>query len=110
MFSALSNDTRSWRALTHRQKRAGLVAAVFLSTTALVATPFPTRSLPDGQISHLPVHTPLQKYSASVQTQINSRTLAIPFPQEGRFAVVTDVGSGMRWMLWRHAREVRADE
>ena len=22
---------------------------------------------------------------------------AIPFPQEGRFAVVTDVGSGMRW-------------
>jgi hypothetical protein len=22
---------------------------------------------------------------------------AVPFPQEGRFAVVTDVGSGMRW-------------
>jgi hypothetical protein len=24
---------------------------------------------------------------------------AVPFPQEGRFAVVTDVGSGMRWTL-----------
>jgi|HubBroStandDraft_6_1064221.scaffolds.fasta_scaffold116366_1 hypothetical protein len=22
---------------------------------------------------------------------------AVPLPQEGRFAVVTDVGSGMRW-------------
>jgi hypothetical protein len=25
---------------------------------------------------------------------------AVPPPQEGRFAVVTDVGSGMRWTLW----------
>jgi hypothetical protein len=25
---------------------------------------------------------------------------AVPLPQEGRFAVVTDVGSGMRWPLW----------
>jgi hypothetical protein len=28
---------------------------------------------------------------------------AIPFPPEGRFAIVTDVGSGMRW-TWRCAR------
>ena len=34
----------------------------------------------------------------------------IPFPQEGRFAVVTDVGSGMRWTLWRQARDERVDE
>jgi hypothetical protein len=26
---------------------------------------------------------------------------AIPHPLEGRFAVVTDVGSGMRWTLER---------
>jgi hypothetical protein len=25
----------------------------------------------------------------------------IPLPHEGRFAVVTDVGSGMRWTDWR---------
>jgi hypothetical protein len=66
--------------------------------------------LPDGQITRFPVHTPLQKYSASPPTQIISRTPAIPFPQEGRFAVVTDAGCGMRWTLWRQAREVRADE
>jgi hypothetical protein len=24
----------------------------------------------------------------------------IPHPREGRFAIVTDVGSGMRWTLW----------
>jgi hypothetical protein len=66
--------------------------------------------LPDGQISSLPVQPRLQKYSASRLPQINSRTLAIPFPQEGRFAVVTDVGSGMRWTQQRQAREVRADE
>ena len=26
----------------------------------------------------------------------------VPFPQEGRFAIVTDVGSGMRWTLRLH--------
>ena len=31
---------------------------------------------------------------------------AVPLPQEGRFAVVTDVGSGMRWT--RAARETNA--
>jgi hypothetical protein len=30
---------------------------------------------------------------------------AVLFPQEGRFAVVTDVGSGMRWTRRCHARE-----
>src|SRR5882724_3923329 len=37
------------------------------------------------------------KYSASPSTQINSKTLAIPFSQEGRFAIVTNVGDGMQW-------------
>jgi hypothetical protein len=50
------------------------------------------------------------KYSASQPPQIISTTPAVPFPQEGRFAVVTDVGSGMRWTLRRQARDERADE
>jgi hypothetical protein len=30
-------------------------------------------------------------------TQITGLSRAIPFPIEGRFAIVTDVGFGMRW-------------
>jgi hypothetical protein len=43
------------------------------------------------------VQSCLQKYSASRLPQITSRTLAIPSHTEGRFAIVTDVGGGMRW-------------
>jgi hypothetical protein len=39
----------------------------------------------------------LKKYSATRFAQINSRSLAVPFSQEGRFAVVTNVGRGMQW-------------
>jgi hypothetical protein len=45
-----------------------------------------------------------QKYSASELTQITRRTPAIPHPQEGRIAIVTDVGRGMRWTRQRRAR------
>ena len=56
--------------------------------------------LPDG--NHLadedPVVQPLQeKYSDFQKTQISLISAAIPFPHEGRFAIVTDVGGGMRW-------------
>ena len=61
--------------------------------------------LPDGQISDLAVQPRLQKYFCFRTPQITSRTLAIPCPQEGRFAVVTDVGCGMRWTRQRQARE-----
>jgi hypothetical protein len=30
-------------------------------------------------------------------TQISNISLAVPPPLEGRFAIVTDVGCGMRW-------------
>ena len=33
---------------------------------------------------------------------------AIPRPQEGRFAIVTDVGCGMRWTRWRTRRMRRS--
>src|SRR5467141_2567009 len=42
-----------------------------------------------------------QKYSAFAVGQISAITTAVPCPQEGRFAIVTDVGCGMRWTLWR---------
>jgi hypothetical protein len=61
--------------------------------------------LPDGQISDLAVQPRLQKYFCFRTPQITSRTLAIPCPQEGRFAVVTDVGCGMRWTRQRQARK-----
>jgi len=35
---------------------------------------------------------------------------AVSFPQEGRFAVVTDVESGMRWTQWcRETSDTEAD-
>jgi hypothetical protein len=46
-----------------------------------------------------------QKYSASRLPQITPTTPAIPFPQEGRIAIVTDVGRGMRWTRQRRTRE-----
>jgi hypothetical protein len=48
--------------------------------------------LPDGQISELPVQPHLQKYFPSLLTQISSLSRAVLFRQEGRLAIVTDVG------------------
>ena len=49
-----------------------------------------------------------QKYSASPLPQITPKTRAIPHPLEGRIAIVTDVGRGMRWTRQRRARDVFA--
>jgi hypothetical protein len=38
-----------------------------------------------------------EKYFYFHLTQITGLSRAIPFPIEGRFAIVTDVGFGMRW-------------
>jgi hypothetical protein len=56
----------------------------------------------------LPVQSHLQKYFCSRLTQIKSISLAIPSRTEGRFAIVTDVGCGMRWTRQRWARDVIA--
>jgi hypothetical protein len=47
------------------------------------------------------VQSPLRKYSGSLLTQITSTTLAIPAQYKGRFAIVTDVGSGCDGREWR---------
>jgi hypothetical protein len=58
-------------------------------------------SVPDGQIAGLPigvrVQPPLQKFLPSLLTQITCISFAIPSHTKGRFAIVTDVGHGMRW-------------
>ena len=58
-------------------------------------------SVPDGQIAGLPIGVRVQpssqKYSGVLFTQITSTSIAIPHPQEGRIAIVTDVGRGRRW-------------
>src|SRR6185437_12467713 len=54
-------------------------------------------NLPDGQISGLCVQPSSQKYFGVLFTQITSTSIAIPHPQEGRIAIVTDVGRGRRW-------------
>jgi hypothetical protein len=51
------------------------------------------RRLPDGQISDLTVQPPLQKNSASPQTQIKTITRAV-LSRGGALAIVTNVGAG----------------
>jgi hypothetical protein len=55
----------------------------------------------------LPVQSRAQKYFSSSPGQITSKTQPIPRPQEGRFAIVTDVGCGMRWTRQRATTNAR---
>ena len=72
--------------------------------------PSQTLILPGEQISESHVESPLQKYFCFRVTQITSPSPAIPAHTKGRFAIVTDVGFGMRWT--RHVKRrmtLRAD-
>jgi hypothetical protein len=60
---------------------------------------FAAGDLPDGQFEHSTVQTIAQKYFAFAVGQITARSLPVPRPHEGRFAIVTDVGCGVRWTL-----------
>jgi hypothetical protein len=66
----------------------------------MVRTPGVTSSsfdLPDRLFGRRHVQLCFQKYLSFHLTQITGLSRAIPFPIEGRFAIVTDVGFGMRW-------------
>jgi hypothetical protein len=52
---------------------------------------------------------PLQKYFHFHPTQINSTTLPSRPREEGRIAIVTDFGHGMRWTRQRRVRDVIAE-
>jgi hypothetical protein len=57
--------------------------------------------------SDLHVQSLSQKYFRSLLIQITSPSLAIPAHTEGRFAIVTDVGHGMRWTWAAHLTRAR---
>jgi hypothetical protein len=67
----------------------------------LRATAAGLSDLPDGQITDLPVQPPSKKYFCFSETQISAISVAIPASLEGRIAIVTDVGLGMRWTRQR---------
>ncbi len=54
----------------------------------------PAGDLPDGLRVRNRVQPSLEKYFAFSETQISITTRVIPCPQEGRIAIVTDVGAG----------------
>jgi hypothetical protein len=53
--------------------------------------------LPDGLSDDSAVQSFQKKYSASPPSRNSFIDSAIPPSQEGRIAIVTDVGCGMRW-------------
>src|SRR5437588_812811 len=63
--------------------------------------------LPDRLFGAPRVQPLSQKYSCSLLTQITSISAAIPSHTEGRIAIVTDVGSGMRWTRQRLGARLR---
>src|ERR1700761_1652296 len=70
-------------------------------------SPAVTTDLPDGQISDFPAEPPCEKYFAFRFGRNSSRGIAVPASPEGRFAIVTDVGCGMRWTRSRQRRMTR---
>jgi hypothetical protein len=60
------------------------------------------RAPQDEEKSDLHVQPLLQKYFHSLLTQITCLSFAIPAHTEGRFAIVKDVGHGMRWTQAAH--------
>ena len=68
---------------------------------------FPKLICPTGSPFRIPVQSPHQKYFAFSEAQISCMVRVSRFPQEGRLAIVTDVGGGMRWT--RERRKTSAD-
>src|SRR6476661_2909687 len=66
-------------------------------------------NLPDGQITRSSVKPLLQKYFASLPTQISSLIRTVWFRQEGRCARHETRG-GMRWTRRRQASNSEPDE
>ena len=58
---------------------------------------------PTGSVREF-LSSPLAKNKSLPETPKSNLQFAHPVPQEGRFAVVTNVGYGMRWTRQRRAR------
>jgi hypothetical protein len=69
---------------------------------------------PTGKSRHAPrdrlsfVQSSNEKHFAFPEEQISCMVRPVPPPQEGRIAIVTDVGSGMRWPCWVARRATAA--
>ena len=59
--------------------------------------------LPVGLIFRIRVKRLREKYFAFSEAKIRCMVRPVPHPSEGRIAIVTDVGCGMRWTLWLRA-------
>ena len=91
----------------HRASRAHQVR--FMSTRPGICRRGAASDLPDGQISDRAIQPRLQKYSCFHLSQISLRTPPSRSREEGRIAIVTDVGHGMRWTRQRRVRDVIAE-
>jgi hypothetical protein len=81
----------------------GLSGALTLASTERFLALRATTNL-SSQINLIPPVQPLlQKYFSSRTGRSSNRGIAVPHPSEGRFAIVTDVGWGMRWTWSRQA-------
>jgi hypothetical protein len=67
-----------------------------------------TDDLPAELFGSFGVQPSPKKDFASPLGKISSMSAPVPHPQEGRFAIVTNVGGGMRWTHLR-ARTKHAD-
>jgi len=62
---------------------------------------FPAIDLPDGLTFQIPVKLPSPKIFRFYRNPIHLYVFPRPaFLSEGRLAIVTDVGGGMRWTRW----------
>jgi hypothetical protein len=71
------------------------------------------RKLPDGQITsdfQKSCQAPFAKIFLFSADPNQLHIQGVPCPQEGRFAIVTDVGCGMRWTRRCQASNSEPDE
>src|SRR5271163_5003661 len=93
-FDLCSRSQASW--ITPRVEQTAQCASLNLARRVI--------SLPCAQPRLAPVHAFIKK-SPCADGQITFRPRAVSRPQEGRIAIVTDVGRGMRWTRFRVADE-----
>jgi hypothetical protein len=62
--------------------------------------------LPVGLIFRNRVNPLKGKDFSFPEVKIRRMVRTVPSPQEGRYAIVTSVGRGMRWTLWHARRSV----
>src|SRR6185437_1396525 len=82
----------------------GLLRAVLERMRVEQAPVASAADLPVGLIFRNRVNPSQEKYFALPEDKIGRMVHAVPSPREGRYAIVTSVGRGMRWTLWRARR------